>query len=104
MLSPQEIRRSQQQLHQGEAAFFAAAQDADRLEDVVAPEQEGSEQGADRLFGDARDPVAGLLEHGALQVEHLGAVLGKVTDRKPVARCHAARIQGEHPGKNLEQG
>ena len=50
LVHEQQVRRIEQQLHEREPAFFAAAQHADGLEDVVPAEQERAEHGAGGLF------------------------------------------------------
>ena len=53
LVHEQEVGRVEQELDEGEPAFFAAAEDVHLFEDVVAAKEEAAEEGADELFGDA---------------------------------------------------
>ena len=50
LVHEQKIRRIEQQFDEREARFLAAAQDADRLENIVAAEKERAENGSGGLF------------------------------------------------------
>ena len=63
LVHQQQVRRIEQQFHQREPAFFAAAQDADLFENVVAAKQKAAEQRADELLRDALRRVQRFLEH-----------------------------------------
>ena len=63
LVHQQQIGRVKQQFHQRQPAFFAAAEHADRFEDVVPPEQKAAQYIAHGLFGDALRRVQGLLQH-----------------------------------------
>src|SRR5258708_28963385 len=98
----QEIGRVEQQLDEREAALLATAQDADALEDVIAAKQKAAEDGADELLGDALGRVQGLLEHGALRLQHVHAVLRIVAGLGVVAEFAHAGLDRQHAGANLE--
>ena len=68
LVHQQQVRRIEQQLHEREAAFFAAAQDAHFFEDVIAAKEEASEQRADELFGDPLRRIESFFENGAARV------------------------------------
>lgn len=91
----------EEELAEGEAAFFPAAEDGDGFVHVFAGEEEGAEEGADELLGLAVFDVHGFLEDGALGLEHFDAVLGEVAPAVDVvAHGAGALLDGEDAGED----
>ncbi len=99
LVHEKQIRRIEQELHEGETAFLAAAQHADILEHIVAAKQKRTEHRAHEFL--ARVPRVGprLVEHRALRVEHLGAVLREVTDAGVVPGSRSPCWNGTMPAR-----
>ena len=92
LVHQQQVRRIEQQFHQREPAFFAAAQDAHRLEHVVAAKQKTAEDVADGLLGDALRRVERLLQNRVLGIQHRRAVLREVAGFRVVTELDARPI------------
>ena len=103
LVHEQQVRRVQEQFHQRQAALLAAAQHLDLLEHIVAAKEETAEQGADELLGQALRGIERLLEHGAVQVQHVHAILRVVAGLGVVAERALARLRREHAPENLQQ-
>ena len=103
LVHQQQVRRIQQHLGQRQTRLLPAAEHPDRLEDVVATEQEAAEQRAGELFGRPAVELQRLLEHAALRVQHVAAVLREIARRHIVAEHALARLRREHAGQQLEQ-
>ena len=101
LVHEQQIRRIEQQLDQREARFFSAAQHGDRLEDIVAAEEERAEHRARHLLGDGILHVLHALQHGLLRVQHLHAMLREVADLHVVPEFARARCTGSAPPSSL---
>ena len=75
----QQIRRIQEKLDQGQAAFLSSAQHTDLFKNIIATKQEGAQQSAHELFGDPLGCVKGLIENRARRVKHVHTVLRIIT-------------------------
>jgi len=103
LVHQEQIGRIEQEFYQGEAAFFATAEDADLFEHVVTAEEKAAEQSADELFGDALRRVESLVEHGAGRIEHVDAILGVVAGFDVVAERVRALLRSEDASENFQQ-
>ena len=92
LVHEQQVGRIEQQLDQAEARFFAAREDADFLEGVVALEEERAENGARGHFGHRIRNAHHLLQNRAGRVEHVDAVLRVVADLDVVAELALALL------------
>src|ERR1043166_293009 len=103
LVHEQQVRRIEEQFHQREPAFLAAAQHTHALEHVVAAEKKTAEQRADELFGDTLRRVERLFEHGVGRVEHVHAILRVVTGLGVVTEFARAGLRLEHAAENFQQ-
>ncbi len=104
LVHQEQVGRVQQEFHERQPALFTTAEHAHLLEHVVAAEEEAAQHGADVLLGHALRRVAGLVQHGALFIEHLDAILRVVTRLHVVPEQPLAGTGREHAGQELEQG
>ena len=103
LVHQQQVRRIEQQFHQREPAFFAAAQHAHRLEDVVAAKQKAAEDVADGLLGHALRRVERLLQDGVLGIQHRRSVLREIAGLRVVTVLEQAGLRLEDFREQLEQ-
>ena len=104
LVHQQKVRRIEQQLDEGEARFLAAAQNADRLENIVAAKEKRAENGAGGLFRNGIGDIEHALENGLPDVEHLDAMLGKVTNPDVVPEVALALLHRQNAGEQFEEG
>ena len=100
----EKVRRAEEQFDEGEAAFFAATEDADIFEDRFAAKKERTKDGPDGLLAHAAGAVHCFLEHRPANVEGVGAMLGKVADADIVPLGARACFQWEEAGEDFEEG
>ena len=105
LVEQQKIGGRKQELDQGETALFSSAQDLDLLEDVVALEEKGAEQGPYFLGVDTRiDLVHGFVQHASFHVENVHPLLGKISNLDIVSEFTASPFDGDEVGQDLEEG
>ena len=104
LVEEEKIRGLEEEFDQSEAAFFAPAEDADIFEDVVTTEVEGAEDGAHGLLAHPAGAVHCFVEHGAADVERVGAMLREVTDVDVVPFGAGAGFQREDAGEDFQEG
>ncbi len=104
LVEEKEVRRVEEELAEGEAAFFTAAEDGDGFEDIVAAEEEAAEEIADELFRLTVFDVHGFFEDRPFELEHFGAVLGEVAGADIVSGGAGAGLGREDSGHDFEHG
>ena len=104
LVHEQEIRRIEQQLDEREARFLAAAQDPDRFENIVAAEEKRAENGPGGLFRNRIGDIEHALENGLPNVEHLDAMLRKITDPDVVPELAFASLHRQDAGEQFQEG
>ena len=103
LVEQQQIGGREQQLNQREAALFPSAKYFDRLEHVFAAKQERTEDAAHFLLVHARfDPLHSLVQHAALEVEHVHALLREIADADVVAEFAGAALDRDITGEDFE--
>jgi hypothetical protein len=103
LVHQQQIWRVEQQFHQREPAFLAAAQHAYRLEDIVAAKQKAAQHRADGLFGDALRRVERLLKDRVRRVQHRRAMLREVAVLRVVTMLAHAPCGLQNIGEQFQQ-
>ena len=104
LIHEQEVGGLQEHADEGEAAFFATAEDGDEFEDIVTTKQEGAEEGARQLLAGAAGQIHGRLKHGVLHVQSVAAILGEVAELGVVSGFDLAALRSEHAREELQQG
>ena len=94
----------EEELAEGEPAFFATAEDSNELEDIVTAKQKGAEEGAGQLLTGATGKIHGGLKHGVLHIQRVTAILGEVAKLGVVSGLDLAALGGEHTREELQQG
>ena len=102
LIHEEEVWGFQEHTHEGEAAFFATAEDSNELEDIVTAKQKGAEEGAGQLLTGATGKIHGGLKHGVLHVQRVTAILGEVTELGVVSGLDLAALGGEHTCEELQ--
>ena len=103
LVHEEQVRRVEQQLDQRQSAFLAAAEHADRLERIVAPEQEAAQHRARGLLADRHGHVLRLLENRVPLVEHFHAVLRVIAHLHVAAHEALPALDGHDARQDFEQ-
>ena len=107
LVHEQQIGRGEEEFREGEARFFAAAEDGDFLVHIVLAEEERAEERARGLLGEAgvvNAQLHRLGEDGVPGVQHIEAVLGKIAGPDVVAEFAGAGLDRHDAGQDFQQG
>src|SRR5204863_196208 len=91
---------------QGEAGFFSAGQDLNRLVNIVLAEKKRAEDRAGLLLGElvfVRAQLHHVLENRQIGLEIIESVLGEVADDDVAAEFADATLDREHIRENFEE-
>src|SRR5206468_4097696 len=94
LVHQQKVRRIEQQPDKGQSRFFAAAQNRDGFENIVAAKQKRTKHSARGLFGHRIRHIARALENGMAGVEHVDSVLREITCAYIMSELARAMLHG----------
>src|SRR5206468_9794293 len=97
----EKVRRIEEQPNEGKPRLFSTAQDGRALENVVTAKKKRAENGSSHLFRDRVRHVARGLQYCLLRIQHLDAILRKITDLHIVPDLARTGLDRQHSRQQL---
>ena len=104
LVHQQQVGRIEQEFHQGQAAFFATAQNAHLLENIIAAKQKRTQNSPNKFFSHALGRIEALFKNRPLGLQHFNPVLGVIACFDIVAQFARAGLDGQYSCEELEEG